>query len=538
MLNAQTGADGGFVLSLPTSVNELRIEARTAGYLIGYRGQLGPNDYLASPLDVSKGERVDGIRVRLWPEGVIRGVVRNKDGSVVVGAAVSALTRIYTGSGYRWWRQSVIASTDDRGEYRIDRLPPGEYVLVVRPAVSSAQGVPQIAPAFSPGVSSITSAEVIHVSGSSSVVAITLPPPSMPRAVLGVIVGSTRSAVGMTVRLSAEDSIASQHVDLPTFTTKADAEGRFRFTAVQKGAYRLTVCDFPPSDSSLFKVGGDFQRYITGFLGPLPPGHPVLPPLPPEPTLIADLPVVVDGDRDVSVSLTPQHGARIRGRVLFKGVSERPETAVLTTVPVVVRPADGGGFGNTFDLRSAAIPQGRIEADGTFGSVGLPPGSYVVGLLPGFAALGAWKLSAIESGGQDVLGKPLVLGSSDLTDVMLTLTDKPTVLSGSVVDGSSRPASDVRVIIFPALPADRRHYWASPAPRRTLQAMPDRHSRFKAEVPPGEYLVAAVASDLPASWMSPEYLERLAAGASPIRVGIGEQRTVLVTAQRVSTRQR
>ena len=182
------------------------------------------------------------------------------------------------------------------------------------------------------------------------------------------------------------------------------------------------------------------------------------------------------------------------------------------------------------------MPQGRIEADGTFESVGLPPGNYVVGLLSGFAALGDWRLSAVESSGRDVLGKPLVLGNTDLTDVTLSLSDRTAVLIGSVVDGSSRPASDARVIIFPALPGERSHYWAAPAPRRTVQAMPDRHGRFKAEVAPGEYLVAAVASDLPASWMSPSTLERLVGGGSPIRVGIGEQRQVLVTAQRVSSR--
>ena len=65
-------------------------------------------------------------------------------------------------------------------------------VVAVRPAVSSAPGVPQIAPAFSPGVASITSAAVFAVSGSTAVADVTVMPPSMPRAIVGVILGSSR----------------------------------------------------------------------------------------------------------------------------------------------------------------------------------------------------------------------------------------------------------------------------------------------------------------------------------------------------------
>ena len=88
----------------------------------------------------------------------------------------------------------------------------------------------------------------------------------------------------MTVQLSAEGPATDQQLDLPAFMAKVDAEARFRFASVPKGAYRLTICDFPHSDNSLFKVGGDFQRFVTGFFGPLPPDHPVLPPLPRAPT--------------------------------------------------------------------------------------------------------------------------------------------------------------------------------------------------------------------------------------------------------------
>jgi hypothetical protein len=535
-MTAQTNAEGRFTFTLSAAASRVRIEARKTGYLVGQRGQLGPHDPFASALDIQQGENLQDVVIRIWPEGVIAGSVRDERGDPVVGATVVALTDLYTGAGPQWWRASTPVVTNDRGEYRIERLAPREYILAAR-APASAPSAPIPAPSFHPGVSSISSAARIAVMGESYTLDIRLGTALKTRTVSGRLVGADRSPQGMVVRLCPTDPTGAA-VMFADRMTKADAEGRFQFDHVPEGAYRVRVQEFPAADVSLFSVSGDFQRYVTGFMGPRPPGHPQLPALPTALTWVADMAVTVDAERDVAVVVPLQEGVRIRGRVIFEGAAQKPTADELLSVPVVIRPALGNQSASMFEVRPDLFPQSRIERDGTFASIGLPPGDYVLGLLPGFEALRNWKLGEIRSEGRDITGRSLTLGARDVADVVIVLTDRSTGIAGTVSSPQGRPAGDARVIIFPQNPEEWRQYWSLPAPRRILQAMPDRQGSFVAQVPPGQYLVTAVTSDLPERWMAPDYLELLASSASPVRVALGDQRSVTLTARTVSQNRR
>ncbi len=132
---------------------------------------------------------------------------------------------------------------------------------------------------------------------------------------------------------------------------------------------------------------------------------------------------------------------------------------------------------------------------------------------------------SLTVGGREHLGSPIVLADSDVTDVVLTLDDRPTQISGTVRNREGRPAIDARVIIFPKEPALRGDYVATPAPRRIQQALIRTDGTFEATLPPGEYLVTAVTT-LPAMWMDPEYLGSLAATARSVTVTAGGRATV------------
>jgi hypothetical protein len=143
------------------------------------------------------------------------------------------------------------------------------------------------------------------------------------------------------------------------------------------------------------------------------------------------------------------------------------------------------------------------------------------------ALLAGWTTASIVVGGLERLGDSVDVAASDISEVVITLTDKTTELSGMVRDARGATPPDARVIIFPRNPGDRDQYFAPPAPRRVRQVLVDTRGQFLTLIPPGDYLVAAVTRLVP-NWMAPEHLQSLAAQASAVRLEVGDRRTVSV----------
>jgi hypothetical protein len=248
---------------------------------------------------------------------------------------------------------------------------------------------------------------------------------------------------------------------------------------------------------------------------------------------VADVPVAVQAVQNPDLTITLRPGARIGGRVVFSGASSGPSPDDLETIPVVIRPADGGRWGS--GSLPASPPQPRIEADGRFKSIGLGPGDYVLNVYPasrsaGVERLHAWRTSSITVEGLETIGGSIALGASDITDVVVTMTEKVTELRGTVRTADGSAGINTRIIVFPREPAERSQHLAAPAPQRVMLTVPDRAGNYRTAVLPGEYLVAAVTS-LPPVWTAPEYLQSLVAQATAVRVALGESRTVSVVAR-------
>ena len=311
-------------------------------------------------------------------------------------------------------------------------------------------------------------------------------------------------------------------------STTAGRDGAFRFAGIPDGRYRVMVCQFPKADGPLYIISGDFRGMVTTSLEGL--GLSAIPPLPEAPTWVADVMVTVDGARDQEIVVPMQPGARISGRVGFEGSSPPPSAAELMKVPVAIRPADGSNFGIVMQPNVGA-PQSRIEASGTFRSIGLPPGDYVA--VPALTGVPeppwtVWSASSMLVDGRETLGKAITLETTDITNVVITMTDQPTVIVGAVQDAKGLSSQDARVIIFPRDVGDRRHYWVDG--RRILQVPVDRRGAFRVNVMPGDYLVASVTS-FPPDWMTPEHLQTLAGAATSVRATAGQVATASVKIQ-------
>ena len=236
-------------------------------------------------------------------------------------------------------------------------------------------------------------------------------------------------------------------------------------------------------------------------------------------TWFADMPLSLS--RSVSDLVVPlQMGNRIRGRVVFDGRSTLPPADVLNTVLMHVDHVETREMSVSID----GLPTGAVDPQGRFETVGLPPGRYY---LDPYAPIDNARhvVTSVQVGGHETVESGLDLGTSDLTDVVVTLSSRTWELTGVVRDQAGRPVPGTRLLVFPR-DRSRRHlagYWVPP---RIAHVAADRSGTFRVTGAfSGDHLVVAVTSP-PEFWMAPEYLETLVPVATSVTLELGEKRAI------------
>jgi hypothetical protein len=481
----------------------------------GYRwttwGQQTPWDFSVDSTqhELRADERLTDIVMKLPPSGSISGTVRDEHGEPIVKASLHLFERQANPGTAGWDRTTVSATTDDRGMYRLGDRPlgnigqttlagpgPGEYVIVVTAPGPTAASAPAFAGAvFSGGTRSISAAQVIslgigeHRPGVDIVV--TTRPGSDWAPLRGQIVNSTVLRGPLTLRLVPAGALG-ELANFLEITATAGIDGRFTFDAVPAGDYWLRGWQFPEGVRS---------------------GSPPLK-APAGPTWLVDLPVHVDATGPVQDhALTLRAAARITGRVIFDGDSQPPALGELRLMPLVDHPDPTVGMVRT-----------HVEPDGRFSSPGLLPGRYFVYAdtrlrRPDRPIELLWWTSSMFIDGREADEGTIQLAESDI-EVAITLTDRRAGITGTVRDSRGLVRPDARVIMLGRDPVSTE---------RCLRIVaPDRFGVFDASGLSRDCLLSAVIN-LPRVWQAPDYLETLRPFAVPVRVGLGETRTVDLT---------
>jgi hypothetical protein len=193
-------------------------------------------------------------------------------------------------------------------------------------------------------------------------------------------------------------------------------------------------------------------------------------------------------------------------------------------------PSDGDG-------RSLAL---NIDADGNFRNVSVTPGAYfirVMGVMgsgpiggPSAAAEQAWTLKSSIANGRNVADVPLMF-DRDVDNVVVTFTDRPASLTGTVrtSQGTTDPAA--AVILFPVDEA----MWTrvGNAPRHLRSVRTDRLGAFRLTgLPAGEYFIIAIADAVAAEWQDPKFLVTAARQATRVKINEGQTTTLDLRTQR------
>jgi hypothetical protein len=164
-------------------------------------------------------------------------------------------------------------------------------------------------------------------------------------------------------------------------------------------------------------------------------------------------------------------------------------------------------------------------ADGSFSLTSLLPGAFrLTATPPGQRPDGSspWALKSVMVNGRENADAPIeIKPNTNLTDVVITFTDRVSEISGTLMDAAGRPSPNFAIIVFPA----DRALWTSGS-RRAKAARPASDGTYKIlGLPAGNYLLVAV-TDFEASDLSDAiYLTQLAAVASPIALADGEKKT-------------
>jgi hypothetical protein len=229
------------------------------------------------------------------------------------------------------------------------------------------------------------------------------------------------------------------------------------------------------------------------------------------------------GLKDVVVELRP--GVAIRGRVVMEsGVVAAPGAASgagpisasqLTSQTMYAEPADGNP--------ELGMLSGRLDRTShQFEVSGLQAGLYRLRLW------GVPYIKSIAWQGQDLTYEPFdaALGH-DFDGVVITGTDQPATIAGSVRDEAGNLVANTAVLVFPT---DRRRWTRfgfSPPYLRSL--VTSSAGTYSVSLPGGEYYVVAVDAARAGGLYDPEFLAIVAQRAATVRVAWGETKSQVAT---------
>jgi hypothetical protein len=529
-----------FFADLPAG--EFYLQAQKDGYAPGeYGDRRAWGQSLLLSLDV--GERLTDIKLRVWKYGVIAGTVVDEAGEPVVGVGVRALIKDVVAGRTQFGNRQVIpelvpaTTTDDRGMFRLSQLMPGTYVVLVPstqttvpaaflekadPAVRtdlfwagvaevsllgqprtyqfgdfamltlnrvlvppppSAQGRTAVYPTtYFPAAATAAAAAKIPIESGEERTDITISVRPVPAVrVSGRLVTPDGSApprtaiklVGAAMKdvITAGSVSGPEYVGLETVVGMSDAAGRFTLLGVPAGEYVLR-------EANRFLSRAMQQGRAAYWISER----------------------VTVGEEDISdLIVTLRPALRVAGRFEFRGGSTPPP------------PIAGIGFETPFGEPGQFFAEGTKGATQTFSTIAAG-GRYIARPV----ATRGWFVRSVTLNGKDITDRGFDL-QGDATSLVVTYTDRPSKVSGTVTDEQGSRSAMAVVLVFPVNAERWTGYGTSP---RTLQsALTDRRGVYTIEhLPPGDYYAIAVGAANIDGWKDPARLEALATQATKLTI--------------------
>jgi hypothetical protein len=231
------------------------------------------------------------------------------------------------------------------------------------------------------------------------------------------------------------------------------------------------------------------------------------------------------GTSDLTVSVALRPTVAISGRVVWERPSRPETTPTVANVDVQAQAAFADATLGFFRGRARGTDFSRFTVEG------LQAGPYLLAVP---SAPGVVK--SIEWQGQDYSDKPFDASiGRDFTDVVITITQEPATLTGSVRTARGEIADEAVVICFPT----DRALWSGfgLTPRRFAQAPVTNDGTFRiTNLPAGSYRVIALADADSTDVLDPAFLQAAAPLASRVTLAWRETASLTLTQQTLGTR--
>jgi hypothetical protein len=222
------------------------------------------------------------------------------------------------------------------------------------------------------------------------------------------------------------------------------------------------------------------------------------------------VPIVANTEGVTDLAVPLNKGARITGRLEFDGQSTRPTPEQMNGAFLTVW--------SDFREFSPAL----IETSGRIRTAGLIPGRYVLrsstcrrpvdppGTRSRSRSMGAtWRTHSSTS------------PTLDISDVVITLTDRPASVAGTVRNQRGNPVPEAVVVAFPVDRALRDT--GSISLWRVKQVAASLAGAYSIRpVVPGEYFLVAATEGITDRWTDPAVLQALESAATRVKLADGE----------------
>ncbi len=502
---ATTDAAGRFVFrALPTG--EYRLETAKPAWLGHAYGASRPGRPGVT-LTIAAGQSVADVRLAITRGAVVTGIVRNDRGQPQSNVLIQILQRRFVDGEHRLDPvPGVEVRTDDTGTYRVFGLAAAETFVVARPPQTLAGDVRVMQAGETERVRRAVQQMGMTVGtdafGRPGLVVAASAPRAYPTVLFpglpleggggGITLGVGDERTGLDIFVTpVPTSHVSGVVTLPDGSpaqsasvtavhdlgatgvshalrravTITDAGGEFAFAALPQGLHHLRASVRAPSREE----GGEAIEMWAA----------------------ADV-YAAGPATTIALSLTPI--TRLLGQNVFQGAAVGPPPSVF--LRAVEDPLAASIAVEAAPFRPDAAPYSEFV-------LAVPPGTYQLHAVRGASP---WHLVSATLDGRDVLDAPLRVSPGDVpTRLVVTFTDRPTQLSGSLQTASGAPTPGLAIVVF----STDRATWRSRS-RFIQAARPSTSGTFDVRgLPAGEYFVAAVTDADDGEWFVPAFLESL-----------------------------
>ena len=474
LIGARTDAAGHFSISA-AEPGRYRLRASHNRYLAGMFGARSP-DSPGAVLTLTAGQHVSSANISLLPSAVIQGRVVDENGDPMLGVEMSALKYARRGP-VRMLLPHGRAQTDDRGEYRIFGLAPGNYYLQAVHRRVDWFGAKKndnltYLPTYYPGVSELSEATPIEAQAGGEIpVDFTLTRSPTVRITGSIVNPGSDETEGYNVVLIAPGVG-------PVGANINQDRSKFEIQGVAPGNYILEAQSYGPRN-----VARGAREAITVGSAPLDGIKLALSP-----------PIQIRGtirvDRNASINLSQ----------LSLSLSE-------------ANPSDPqmmwGGRGND-----------AVTRDGNFELHDITPGEYRLEVSARGGGLEDWYTKAVHFGPRDVTDSLLKVTGGGAMPLDVVISPAGATIQGIVKDANDHPVPAATVVTVPqGKHQDRIDLYQT--------AVTDQQGFFKIRgAAPGEYKVFAWEDVENDAWFDADFMKNYESQGTSLSVSEWERSTL------------